>query len=45
MTADTAYFDVGVEYSKVDGDANKVSYTDYKDEYKLDNDKIVVLDE
>lgn len=45
MTADTAYFDVGVEYSKVDGDANKVSYTDYKDEYKLDNDKIVVLDD
>ena len=46
MTADTAYFDVGVEYSEVkenSGFNQKVSYTDYKDEYNLDNGKIVVI--
>ena len=46
MTADTAYFDVGVEYSEVkenSGFNQRVSYTDYKDEYNLDNGKIVVI--
>ena len=43
MNADTAFFDVGVEYSEVN--INKISYTDYKDEYQLEGDKIVVLDE
>ena len=42
MTADTAFFDVGVEFSEV---TNKISYTDYKDEYELENEKIIVLDE
>lgn len=48
MTADTAFFDVGVEYSEVkeqNGFANKISYTDYKDEYQLKDNKILVLDE
>lgn len=48
MTSDTAFFDVGVEYSEVkelNGFANKISYTDYTDEYQLDGDKILVLDE
>ena len=46
MTADTAFFDVGVEYSEVteDGFNKKVTYTDYKDEYNLSGDKIVVLE-
>lgn len=43
ITADTAFFDVGVEFSEVGTD--KVSYTDYKDEYNLDNDKIVVMED
>ena len=45
MTADTAYFDVGVEFSQVDGFDIKSSFTDYKDEYNLDNNRIVTLDE
>ena len=48
MTADTAYFEVGVEYSEVkdEGGFNeKVSFTDYKDEYNLDNGKIVVIED
>ena len=45
MTADTAYFDVGVEFSQVDGFDIKSSFTDYKDEYNLDNDRIVTLNE
>ena len=48
MTADTAFFDVGVEFSEVkeeNGFANKISYTDFKDEYQLSNNKILVLDE
>lgn len=50
MTADTAFFEVGVEYSEVgenntDGFSKKISFTQYKDEYNLDGDKIVVLDE
>ena len=48
MTADTAFFDVGVEYSEVkelDGFANRISYTNYTDEYRLEGDKILVLDE
>ena len=48
MTADTAYFDVGVEYSEVnevtDGFADRISYTDYKDEYELEDGKILVLE-
>ena len=48
MTADTAGFDVGVEYSKVsevkqEGFNERVSFTDYKDEYNLDNGKIVAM--
>ena len=48
MTSDTAFFDVGVEYSEVkelEGFSNKISYTDYTDEYQLDGDKILVLDD
>ncbi len=48
MTADTAFFDVGVEYSEVkelNGFANRISYTNYTDEYRLEEDKILVLDE
>ena len=48
MTADTAFFDVGVEYSEVkelNGFANRISYTNYTDEYQLEGDKILVLDE
>ncbi len=46
MTADTAFFDVGVEYSAVkDGGFNeRVSFTDYKDEYNLQDGKIVVTE-
>ena len=47
MTADTAYFDVGVEYSEVKelgGFSNRISYTNYTDEYQLENGKILVLD-
>ena len=48
MTADTAGFDVGVEYSKVsevkqEGFNERVSFTDYKDEYNLENGKIVAM--
>ena len=47
ISADTAFFDVGVEYSEVseDGFGHRVSYTDYKDEYNLSNDRIIVLAE
>ena len=48
MNSDSAFFDVGVEYSEVkelNGFSNKMSYTDYRDEYQLEGDKIVVLDE
>ena len=47
MVADSAYFDVGVEYSNVtenDGFNQRVSFTDYTDEYKIENGKIVVTD-
>ncbi len=46
MVADSAYFDVGVEYSNVtenDGFNQRVSFTDYTDEYKIENGKIVVI--
>ena len=39
MVADSAYFDVGVEYSNVtenDGFNQRVSFTDYTDEYKIE---------
>ena len=42
MVADSAYFDVGVEYSNVtenDGFNQRVSFTDYTDEYKIENGK------
>ena len=48
MIADTAFFDVGVEFSEIkeeNGFTNKMSYTDYKDEYQLKDNKIIVLDE
>ena len=47
MTSDTAFFDVGVEYSEVKqlaGFANRISYTNYTDEYQLKDGKILVLD-
>ena len=44
MTADTAYFDVGVEFSNVEGFDKKVTYTDYKDEYVVQSDKIVAIE-
>ena len=46
MRADTAYFEVGVEYSDVtlQGFNEKVSFTDYKDEYNLEGGKIIVLE-
>ena len=49
MTADTAYFNVGVEYRDVkdqgkdQGFNEKVTFTDYQDEYNLENGKIVVM--
>ena len=46
MVADSAYFHVGVEYSNVtenDGFNQRVSFTDYTDEYKIENGKIVVI--
>ena len=46
MTADTAFFEVGVEYNAKNlGYSRKVDYTDYKDEYKMENGKILVLDD
>ena len=52
MTADTAYFDVGVEYSDVESDKQtsegfngRVSFTDYKDEYDLPDDQVLALTE
>ena len=46
MIADTAYFDIGVEYTDVQdkGFNERVTFTDYKDEYNLENGKIVVID-
>ena len=45
MTADTAYFDVGVEYTEVQdkGFNEKVTFTDYKDEYDSADGKIEVI--
>ena len=47
MSADTAYFDVGVEYTEVqEKESNeRVSFTDYKDEYDSVDGKIDVIKE
>ena len=48
MTSDTAFFDIGVEYSEVqEENSERVSYTDYTDEYvyDLENEKVLVFDE
>ena len=46
MTSDTAFFDVGVEYSEVsEENSERVSTTKYQDEYYLSNGNILVFDE
>ena len=46
MTADTAFFDVGVEYSEVQKEFNEeVTFTNYEDEYNLEDGKIMVIKE
>ena len=45
MTSDTAFFDVGVEYSKVQEDNfERVSFTDYTDEYDLLDGSVLIFD-
>ena len=46
ITSDTAFFDVGVEYSEVkekEGFNGRVSFTDYKDEYELPEGTVLAL--
>ena len=45
ITSDTAFFDVGVEYSKVQEDNfERVSFTDYTDEYDLLDGSVLIFD-